>query len=74
VLNKVGGRSSQATADHTQVSVAFTRGTGSMFLRWRASADGPIRGEWRWTTESVSGKTYNMSSVFYNNPQHWDWP
>jgi hypothetical protein len=42
VIDKVGGRFAQASADHNQVSVAFTRGTGSIFLRRRASEGGPI--------------------------------
>jgi hypothetical protein len=116
VIDKVGGRYSMATADHTQVALAFTRGTGSILLRRRPSAGGTIQGEWRifegevhwvwsvgpwkdvrdsgcwpppfacgthreaqripfrWSAEGASGKKYNMTTVFYNNPEAWNWP
>jgi len=42
VIDKIGNRFAQGTADHNQVSVAFTLGTGSIFLRRRASEGGAI--------------------------------
>lgn len=47
VIDKIGGRFAQATSDHAQVSVAFTRGTGSIFLRRRPSEGGTIEREVR---------------------------
>ena len=47
VLDKTSGRYTQATADHSQISAAFTRGTGSMFLRDRLSEGGTIERDFR---------------------------
>jgi predicted secreted protein len=53
VIDKVGGRYTQATADHAQVSVAYTRGTGSIFLRRRPSEGGKIEREVRILVDEV---------------------
>lgn len=47
VIDKVGGRYSQGVSDHSEASVAFTRGSGSIYVRLRAVAGGPIDAEWR---------------------------
>lgn len=47
VIDKIGNRYTQATADHAQISVAFTRGSGSIYLRRRPSQGGTIEYEVR---------------------------
>jgi hypothetical protein len=116
VIDKIGNRYSQSTSTHSIATVAFTRGSGSIFLRARLSENGPVfweqrylQGElsWSWTVgpwkdvrdsgcwpppfacgthreaqpmfvqwkiEGASGKKYNMTTLFYNDPHSWNGP
>jgi hypothetical protein len=59
VIDKIGNRFSQATSDHATMRVAFTVGSGSIFLRRRDVAGGPIKFEWR----ILRGELLNSWSV-----------
>lgn len=59
VIDKIGNRFAQATSDHATMRVAYTLGSGSIFLRRRDVAGGPIKFEWR----ILQGELLNSWSV-----------